>query len=92
MLRRHLTPTLLTLAVGSLVAADPTLEERVKALELQVATEQKYADTAPRAVANSKDGFAIASADGTYKLKVWGYLQGEGRFFLDDDEVPLNNT
>ena len=74
------------------ILAEPTLEERVKALELQLATAHQRVDTAPKAVANSKDGFAIASADGTYRLKIWGYLQGEGRFFLDDEEVPLTNT
>jgi phosphate-selective porin OprO/OprP len=82
----------LAAAEGTAPTSAPTLEERVKALELQVATEHQRLDTSPRGIADSKNGFAIASADGTYVLKVWGYLQGEGRFFLDDEDVPLTNT
>jgi phosphate-selective porin OprO and OprP len=90
---RRCAATLLSIAMtASLSAAEPTLEERVQALELQLATEHQRLDTTPRGIANSKDGFGIASADGTYRLKVWGYLQGEGRFFLNDEAVPLTNT
>jgi len=90
---RRLATTLLSIAVtASLSAAEPTLEERVKALELQLAADHQRGDTAPRGFANSTDGFGIASADGAYRLKVRGYLQGEGRFFLHDDEQQVTNT
>lgn len=101
MRHRHLTSTLalLTLGITSAVAADATLEERVKALELKLQQAEKAAGTAkPKAVggasatADPKNGFTIASDDGTYSLKVWGYLQGEGRFFLDDENDDFNNT
>ncbi len=90
---RRLVTVLSAFAVSAALAgAEATLEERVQALELQLATAHHRQDTAPRGVANTKEGFGLASADGTYRLKVWGYLQGEGRFFLGDDEVPLTNT
>ena len=101
---RPLTASLLALTItGSAVAADATLEERVKALELKLEEAQKAAqknDAAPRpkavgesgTTADSRNGFTIASDDGTFALRLGGYLQGEGRFFLNDEEVPLNNT
>jgi phosphate-selective porin OprO/OprP len=97
---RPLTATLLALAVtGSATAAEATLEERVKALEAKLLEVQKGDGAAkPKAVgesgttADGKNGFTIASDDGKYSLKIWGYLQGEGRFFLADDEEDFTNT
>lgn len=80
----------------ALMAVEPTpppsLEERIKTLELQIETLHQRVATSPRPVANTKDGFGFVSADGTFKLKLWGYLHGEGRLFLNDEEVPLTNT
>jgi phosphate-selective porin OprO and OprP len=49
-------------------------------------------DTKPEdaaVVGASKDGFAIASADKNFVLKVRGYAQGDARLFLGDrDETP----
>lgn len=101
MRHRYFTSTLALLTFGAVaaVAADVTLEERVKALELKLQAAEKAASTSkPSAVggasttADPKNGFTIASDDGTYSLKVWGYLQGEGRFFLDDENDDFNNT
>jgi len=35
-------------------------------------------------LAGWSDGFNLASQDGAYKLKVGGYTQADGRFFIDD--------
>ena len=34
--------------------------------------------------ANSKDGFSINSGDGNFQLKIRGYLQADGRIFVED--------
>ena len=39
----------------------------------------------PRVTANPRDGFTIGSADGLYKLRLGGYVQADGRFFVNDD-------
>jgi phosphate-selective porin OprO/OprP len=33
-----------------------------------------------------REGFSLKSADGSYQLRIRGYLQGDGRFFADDQE------
>ena len=68
------------------------VEDRLQALELEIATLHQRVATTPRPLASDKDGFGFASPDGLYKLKLWGYLQAEGRFFLADDDLPLTNT
>jgi phosphate-selective porin OprO/OprP len=83
------------LAAGASVAqaaAPPTLEEldqKVKVLErkLEIADEeaQKKAKESP-VVKAGRDGFAISSADKAFQLKLRGYIQGDGRFFLEDDD------
>ena len=87
-------------SVSGLAAAEPapeistqlSVEDRLKALELEIDALHQRVSTTPRPVADTKDGFGFASADGQFRLKVWGYLQGEGRFFLNDDDLPLTNT
>jgi phosphate-selective porin OprO and OprP len=39
-----------------------------------------------------KDGFSLKSADGKFQLKLRGYMQTDGRFFLADDEKHFVNT
>ncbi len=86
-------------------AADPTpaelnerleaLDQQVKALtrKLELASEQgaKPADGGTHAVASEKDGFGIVSADGNTKIKFWGYIHADGRFFFDDDQTRLTD-
>lgn len=35
---------------------------------------------------NLKDGFFLQSTDGAYKLKIGGYVQNDGRFFIDNED------
>jgi len=39
-----------------------------------------------------KDGFVLQSEDGAYKLKVGGYLQADGRFYLEDADKAGTDT
>ncbi len=49
-----------------------------------------------RMTAGYKDGFFLASRDGTYKLKLRGYVQADSRFFVDhgggDDEFTIRRA
>jgi phosphate-selective porin OprO and OprP len=46
----------------------------------------------PPAIAAGKDGFTLKSADGAFQLKLRGYVQADGRFWLGDDERPAADT
>lgn len=41
---------------------------------------------APVKVSASSEGFSLESADGAYRLRVGGYVQGDGRFFASDGD------
>lgn len=89
--------------VGGVVAgearsAEPTLEEldqKVKVLErkLELADEEA-AKKAREAVSvkAGKEGFSLTSADKAFQLKLRGYVQADGRFFLDDSERKATDT
>jgi phosphate-selective porin OprO and OprP len=62
------------------------LEETIKQLKKERQPEGKVENQKP--LASWADGFNIASQDGSYKLRIGGYLQTDGRFFVDDK----NNT
>jgi phosphate-selective porin OprO/OprP len=73
------------------------LEQRLNDLEQQVAIlkrqlevekeekDKKVSDT-PIVTANSKDGFSIKSPDESFKLKIRGLVQADGRFFADNQK------
>ena len=63
--------------------------ERKRELEAEQAAEK--AKTASGAAA-TKDGFQLKSADGSFVLKLRGYLQLDGRFFQDDDARKATET
>lgn len=83
----------------------PSIEQRLQALDREVkllkeAAEKQSAGASASAAkespvkltANAKDGFSVASPDGAYRLRVGGLAQLEGRFFIQDDELPFANT
>lgn len=82
---------------GTVGLADETeqrigeLEQKVKIVErkLELAEEaaQSKAKEAPVLKAG-KDGFALSSANGAYVLRLRGYIQVDGRFFLEDAGDP----
>ncbi len=80
-----------------------SLERRVDELDQQVRILQRLrelaADSAAAAAkdkvsatASTKDGFSIKSADGKFAVRLKGLVQTDGRFFLDDNAVPVTNT
>ena len=62
--------------------------ERNRELESEAAVEQ--GKTAPR-ISAGENGFSLSSADTNFVLKVRGYLQADGRYYLDDN-LPVNDT
>jgi phosphate-selective porin OprO/OprP len=65
------------------------IEKRLNDLETQVADLKqelwkKKQESPTNITANSKDGFAIKSEDGDYKLQIAGYTQVEAREFADN--------
>ncbi len=58
---------------------------RILERKLEIADEDAAVKAkATPVVTAGKDGFALASPDKTYQLKLRGYAQGDGRFFIDD--------
>jgi phosphate-selective porin OprO and OprP len=83
-------------------ATEPTVEERLDELdqkirvldrkdELDKEQAAEKAKTAPQVTAG-KDGFSLKSADGSFVLKLRGYVQLDGRFFQSDDQRPATDT
>jgi phosphate-selective porin OprO/OprP len=80
--------------------SNPSLEERVDALDQEIRILQRLreiaADSAATAAkdrqsatANAKDGFSIKSADGKYSIRFRGYVQSDGRFYPSSESVPV---
>ena len=71
------------------------LDQKLRILERKWELTQEEAAAkakeAPALVA-SKDGFSLRSADSKFQLKLRGYVQSDGRFFLGDDEKRFVNT
>lgn len=72
------------------------LDQRVKILERLHQLDQEAAATKAKEAlvltASSKDGFTLKSPDGSFKLKIGGYTQGDGRFWLGDTLKARTNT
>ncbi len=94
----------LLLAAGwsGAAGAEESLQERLEQLEQrQTLLERKYevdqenaagkAKDLANATANAKDGFTLTSADKAFALKLWGYVQADGRTFLNDDARALTD-
>ncbi|MEO8365436.1 MAG: porin [Pseudoxanthomonas sp.] len=71
------------------------LDQRLRILACKLALQQEEkvakAKEAPVIAVNDK-GASFKSANGDYEVKIRGLIQGDGRFFLDDDAVPQNDT
>jgi phosphate-selective porin OprO/OprP len=79
------------------------MEKRLQALEqevadlkqqLELAKEEntKKVQDAPIVTASSKDGFMIKAPDESYKLKIRGLIQADGRFFVQGKRSGYTNT
>lgn len=82
-------------AASDTVATPAELDQRIRILERKLELEaEKNAAAAKsqgQAVAD-KGGFELKSADGAFRLKLRGYLQVDGRFFLADEKLPASDS
>jgi len=79
------------IAETGLDGLDQRLRILERKLELQQEEQVAKAKDAPVIAINDK-GASFKSANGDYEVKIRGLIQGDGRFFLNDDAVPQNDT
>lgn len=78
-------------AVGELQALDQRLRIIERKLEIQREENVALAAKTPVITVGDK-GLSAKSPDGQFEIKLRGTVQADGRFFLDDDAVPANDT
>lgn len=86
-------------AKGGVAVADaPTvksLDQKVKVLERKLEVEKEVADnakkTAPKFDAGP-EGFKLTSANGEHQLRLRGFVQADGNFFIDDSAKEPNSV
>ena len=101
LVRTSVVAALIAMAVGtaSVFAQQKSIEQRLQELEQEIqALKQQQAvakeTTAPvpkpadtTIVKAGPDGFIVQSADANFKLRIGGYAQADGRFYLNDRPV-----
>ena len=75
------TDTRIAARLDSLEHAVKVLAARLREIE---ADSLSAAQTTRSSVSIDADGFQFRSADGAFRLKIAGYIQTDGRFYLDD--------
>lgn len=71
------------------------VDQRLKIMERKQEIAQEDADKKAKDAASAganKDGFVFKSADGSFKLRVRGLVQGDARFWRDDEVKPAVDT
>ena len=78
----------------------PNVEARIAALEQELQLLKRQVEVDREVAFNNaqknpiitattgKEGFSIKSPDGNFKLKIGGYAQADGRYFVNNHEVP----
>ena len=79
-------------SVARLAAKVEELDQQVRILNRlrEISTDSAAAAAKSRqsVTANAKEGFTFKSADGSYSLRLRGYIQGDSRFYINSDAVP----
>lgn len=71
------------------------LDQQVRILQRQRELERDSIAAAAKdksSLSATRDGFTLKSADGDFQLKLRGYVQADGRFFVNDPAKALTNT
>lgn len=71
------------------------LDQQVRIVSRQLELAQEESDKKAKEGVKTKaatDGFSLASADGSFSLRLGGYVQADGRFYLTDDDRPQADT
>lgn len=92
-LERRLGTSVATEEGGEVGLAD--LDQRLKVIERRLELQQEEAvakaKEAPVISVNDK-GASFKSADSNYEVRLRGLIQGDGRFYVNDDALPQNDT
>lgn len=80
---------------GSGEASVTDLDQRLRVIERRLELQQEEAvakaKEAPVISVNDK-GASFKSADGNYEVRLRGLLQGDARFYVNDESLPQNDT
>jgi phosphate-selective porin OprO/OprP len=71
------------------------LDQKIRVLERKIEIDKEAAEEKARSAAQAvagKDGFSLRSADGSFVLRLRGYAQFDGRFWVDDEKKPQVET
>jgi len=69
------------------------VDQRMKIMERkEEIAKEEAAKKAAAAAGADKDGFVFKSADGSFKLRIRGVVQGDARFWKDDELKPNVDT
>ena len=71
------------------------LEQRLRILERRLELEREAQDAAKASAATftvGENGVQLRSADGSFQLRLRGYVQQDGRYFADRAAAPLAST
>ena len=81
-------------ADGVVSASD--LDQRLRILERRLELQEEAATakaaSTPTVALTADKGLSVKSPDGDVEIKLRGLVQADGRFFLDDDANPQNDT
>ena len=71
------------------------LDQRLRVFQRNIEIDREQSDArtaaAPRITAG-REGFALQSADGNFRLRLRGYVHSDGRFYLADSALPTPDT
>ena len=80
-----------TRLADEVLALDQRLRVFQRNLELEREQDTLRTSTQPRVTAG-RDGFALQSADGAFRVRFRGYVQADGRFYPGDSELTTPGT
>jgi phosphate-selective porin OprO/OprP len=69
-----------------------TLDQKVKLIERKMEVEKEVADTAKKSQPKfdaGPEGFSLTSASGEHQLRLRGFVQADGNFFIDDSSKAV---
>lgn len=68
------------------------LQRKVNSIEEKQALSEETAKKAAQQVSLTENGFVFSSPDENFKLKLRGYIQADGRFYLNDSHDSFSDT
>ena len=86
-------------ATGKLAEAEApsvkALDQKIKIIERKMEVDKEVADTAKKSAPKidaGPNGFSLTSADGDHQLRLRGFVQADGDFFVDDSSKEVSGV